>query len=226
MNMIENLQRRISELKSKSFDEAFAEAMPIRDGADVLIGRLVPCGDWILHDDEKLTAICEWRQRSMRMYLTQFQSTVELTRKYFQNTLPDPTRIFFLIYDADQRFVGHIGVANMKSGSAEIDNLMRGVEGGNTRLVYHSEVAMLAWLFSDLGIENCEVKVLSYNWMAASLHEEVGFHVDHKSKLKKNESGGVTTHEPCNDEDANVSYGYVTMSMTGKEFFDRVKAAQ
>ena len=173
----------ISSMKRSTFSEALQLSIDVFDKSKNAVGKLVPVGDWILDDKDKIELIRSWRQRTMRMFLTQFESTYEKTYGYLKNlTIAQEGRIFFLIYDADNRLIGHMGIADVDGNTGELDNLMRGVEGGDPRLVYFAEIALLDWCFKNLGIKESDVRVLSYNWLVTSLHEEVGY--VHKEKIK------------------------------------------
>jgi RimJ/RimL family protein N-acetyltransferase len=210
----------ISSMKRSTFSEALQLSIVIFDKSKNAIGKLVPVGDWILDNNDKIELIRSWRQRTMRMFLTQFESTYEKTFGYLKNlSIAQEGRIFFLIYDADNRCIGHIGIADVDGNRGELDNLMRGVEGGDPRLVYFSEISLLDWCFKFLGIIECDVQVLSYNWLVISLHEEVGFSPKEKISLRKNIKNGVISHETATESDSNVSYACIRMLLSKEVFY-------
>ena len=215
-----NYKKVILEMKCHSFSEANFKAIPVLNMNGVKLGKLLPVGPWIADDIEKVELIRAWRQRTMRMFLTQFESTFDRTLGYLKNlSIAQEDRIFFLIYDISDRLVGHMGIADVDGNSGELDNLMRGVEGGDPRLVYFSEISLLDWCFTNLGINQSDVRVLSYNWLVLSLHEEVGYSFVSNSPLKKYEKDNVIFHDVVAESDSNVKYGSTKMLLKKDDFY-------
>jgi len=217
-----SLKVAIQNLKANSFDEASSRSIFICNSNKKIIGKLLPVGDWILADREKIELMRDWRQKTMRMFLTQFQSTYERTYSYLKNiSIGQDSRILFLLYDEQERFVGHVGIADIDGNGGELDNLMRGVEGGDPRLIYFSEITLLNWCFTQLGLRQSKVGVLSYNWMAISLHGEVGYTVSEQISLHKSEKDGVILHDVSSKCDSNVKYAYIKMLLMKDDFYRR-----
>lgn len=213
---------RIRDIKKATAPEARRAAIDVRKPGGERVGCLVPVGEWLLDDPQKIALISAWRERAKRMFLTQFDSTPERTHGYVRDALiAREDRLMFLLYDDAERFVGHLGVVNVDGTSGELDNFMRGAEGGDPRLVYLAELALLDWCFSGLGLEHSDVQVLSYNWMVTSLHEEVGFAPVQVQSLRKREEGGVVFHDVVAPAQANVSYRYTRMRLSRAAFYDR-----
>jgi hypothetical protein len=174
----------IFEMKCDSYLGAVDKALSVKNSEGLEVGYLVPVGKWVLTDLEKIELIRAWRQKAMRMYLVQFDSTFERTYKYLSElSIGDEQRLFFLIFDSNKQFIGHIGISNCTEKSFELDNLMRGRNGGDPRLIYFSEVAILNWAFSSIGALSSVVRVVSYNWMVIDLHEEVGYGLKERKKI-------------------------------------------
>jgi len=215
-----NYMSVISLMKKSSFEEAFSSRIFVYDQERNVIGCLVPVGEWILSDEVKIELIRLWRQRTMRMFLTQFESTFEKTFGYLKNlSIGQKGRIFFLIYDDKNRFIGHIGIADVDGRKGELDNLVRGIDGGHPRLVYFAEVALLNWCFQNLGIVESDVRVLSYNWLVLSMHEEVGYKHIANIPLKKITEEGVVFHELTNIDESNVKYSCTKMLLKKDVFY-------
>jgi hypothetical protein len=213
--------RVIASMKKSSFEEAFSSRISVLDKEQKVIGFLVPVGEWILSDEEKIAQIQLWRQRTMRMFLTQFESTFEKTFGYLKNlSIAQEGRVFFLLYDDKHRFVGHIGIAGVDGSIGELDNLVRGVDGGHPRLVYFAEVTLLHWCFQNLGIAESDVRVISYNWLVLALHEEVGYQHVENIPLKKITKEGVVFHEPTNKDESNVKYSCTKMLLKKDVFYE------
>lgn len=212
----------LDKMKVDSFYEALSIAVPIINLEQEKIGSLVPVGNWILSDKSKIEDIRDWRQKAMKMFLSQFESTYERTLGYLTNlSIAQENRILFLIYDASDRFVGHIGMADIDTDSGELDNLMRGVAGGDPRLVYFSELTLLNWCFTHLNLSSSDVRVISYNWMVISLHEEVGFKISEQIPLRKREQDGVTSHDYADPASANVKYSCTRMVLKKSDFYNK-----
>jgi len=216
-----NYKDAILLMKKSSFEGAFSVRILISDKAHNFVGYLVPVGDWILSDESKIELIRLWRQKNMMMFLTQFESTFEKTLGYLKNlSIEQKGRIFFLLYDDSDRFVGHMGIADIDGSKCELDNLMRGLDGGHPRLIYFAEVALLNWCFKNLGVSESNVRVLSYNWLAISLHREVGYKLVENIPLKKISKDGVVSHDVTSPEDSNVKYACTKMLLMRENFFD------
>ena len=210
----------ISLMKKSTFKDAVSLKINVYDNEQKFIGYLLPVGEWILSDDQKIEKIRLWRQKSMKMYLTQFDSTFEKTLNYLKTlSIAEEGRLFFLLYDDTDRFIGHLGVADVDGTKLELDNLMRGVYGGHPRLVYFAELALLNWSFNSLGIVESDVRVLSYNWLVVSLHEEVGYKLVDSLPLKKLLKDGITEHIPTKTNEANVKYSCFRMVLNKNDFY-------
>lgn len=217
--MAENTLKTIAGLKCTNFRDARALALPVLDEDDVKIGALIPVGPWVLDDRAIIEDIIIWRQKAMRFFLTQFESSYERTFAYLKNlSIAQEGRIFFLIYDREDDFVGHIGLAGVDGTTGELDNLMRGKSGGHPQLIYFAEKTLLSWAFCDLGLAHMSLRILSFNALTINLHSQFGFDITHKFPLRKSEKDGFTIHEPVEAGDANVRFTSVLMEMTRDGF--------
>jgi len=211
----------IASIKCSSFEYAHECALPIVSDDDVKIGSLIPVGPWILNDREKIQSICDWRQKAMRFFLTQFESTYDRTHVYLKNlSIEQEGRIFFLIYNDEDEFIGHIGLANIDGRTGELDNLMRGKSGGDTQLIYFAEKTILSWAFNDLNLSHMSLRIISFNVLTINLHAEFGFEVVEKYPLLRSEEDGFITHEPVEKAKTNVRYTSVLMEMKKEQFKD------
>ena len=215
----------ISSLKKKSLEEALSVGIDILDEAGTVCGKLVPVGEWILGDSEKVELIKNWRKNAMRMFFAQFESTFDSAFKYLKNfSINQKNRVLFLIFDKDRNFIGHAGFSNIGRESAELDNLMRGVSGGDPRLIFNSEMCLLKWCFTNLHVNKITAQVISYNWLVTDLHKEVGFSVKQVQPLRKVNLNGMINHQVVDEAEANVKYSAVTMEISIDKFFDTTKA--
>jgi len=212
----------IARMKVDQFDNAASLAIPVKNLSGGLIGKLIPVGNWILDDEEKIQAISTWRSKARRMFLTQLDSTYEQTCDYLKDvSIEQANRLLFLLFDDEGKFVGHLGICNVTKSSCELDNLMRGASGGSPRLVYFAEIALLDWCFEALGVTGCDVSVLTYNSLVIDLHTEVGFVETERRSLKKVVLNGITTHQVVDQAESNVGYGYIQMHLLKFTFLQK-----
>ena len=130
----------IENLKCNSFVEAKKVSFPVVDETQSLIGTLVPIGEWIFDYKDIIEQICNWRQKAMRYFLSQFESTITRTESYLRElSIQDQGRVLFLIFSTDELLVGHIGIKDVDGRSGGVDNAMRGRSGGHPKLIFFSE---------------------------------------------------------------------------------------
>jgi RimJ/RimL family protein N-acetyltransferase len=207
----------LSSLKKSKLEDARELALPVVSAGE-LIGRLVPVGDWILGDETTIQTISEWRARFMRMFLAQFKSTPEKTEEYLRIcSLGQDDRLLYMVEVKDQ-FVGHIGIANCTPQDAELDNLMRGGKSGPPDLMIESERTLINWCFRVLKLESIYLRILSYNFPAATLHESIGFVVQQTSPLKREGDAQFSQLIECEASDANVNFTCDLMRLERERF--------
>lgn len=209
----------IKNLKRASLAEAKDASFPVFDGNHSLIGHLVPIGEWVFDHMDIVEKICNWRQKAMRFYLSQFNSSVERTEAYLrQLSILEPGRVLFLIFSDDESIIGHIGVKDVDGRTGGVDNAMRGRAGGHTQLVYFCEQTILKWCFETLQLSLVHLEVLSYNAMSIELHEQFGFTTESTSSLHKDNHSGEIVHRSVPPSDANVDYTCNRMTLTRERF--------
>ena len=218
----------ISNIKLDSKNESFNKSIKVLNSNGSEIGKLIPVGNWILKDKKIINLLKSWRQKAMKMYFSQFESTYERTFEYLKSfSIKEEDRIFFLLYDDKSRLVGHIGVADIDGlyskeppgDSAQLDNLMRGVVGGEPRLIYFAEVSLLHWCFTNLCIKKSSLHALSYNWLVMLIHQDVGYKKIENFSLKKHSINGEILHDFVTKSEANVNYQCINMVLTKKDFY-------
>lgn len=210
----------IAEMKREHFLEAYDRALPIRTEEGETIGKLVPVGEWAVQDAQVIQSICDWRQAFMDMFLVRFHSTPERTRNYLINlSIAAANRIFFLVYDTEDCFVGHIGMAEIAKGGGELDNVMRGIPAGHPRLMHFAQIALLSWCFSSLDMGHSTVRVLSYNVKGIESYKSVGYAFAEEHFLFKRENDGVIYHDTVVKDSANVDYRCITLRLIKAGFY-------
>ena len=220
MVLIENL---ITSMKVDSFDDALSNALPIFDSKKNEIGKLIPIGNWILTDKKKIENLSMWRQKNMKFFFSQFNSNCKRTLWYIKNlSIEQNNRIFFLIYTNNDKLIGHIGLAEIEKNFATMDNMVRGEEGGDPKLMYYSMIAIINWSFKILNIENLYGKIISYNWLTIFLYEEISFKIIERIPLKKIEKNGEINHKDVNSSESNVRYFCTKVLLKKKDFYKNI----
>lgn len=175
MNIIDK-QNIIRHLKNIEVGDLNSCDIPIKKDNGLLIGYLRPIGNMLIHDELVINSLTRWRQKFMKYFLTQFEATNQRTSSWLQNiVLEDDTRILFLIVDNTGKAIGNFGVSNITESSAELDNLIRGEKGGDSQLIFFSEISLMLWLYNTLEIKDIYLHVLSNNAKTIALHHSVGF---------------------------------------------------
>ena len=150
----------IALMKCDDFADADARAIPVFNSERKYVGRLIPVGNWLLNDDEKIELIRAWRQRTMRMFLTQFEATFCGTYEYLKSrAIGQEGRLLFMLYDDADKLIGHMGVTDVDESSGELGEIIRGIAGGDPRLIYFAEKALLNWCFKELEISQSHVRM-------------------------------------------------------------------
>lgn len=207
-------------LKQDSLELARQQSLVVERGG-CRLGYLVPVGPWILRAPGLVAEISKWRARAMKMFLTQFESTPLKTKEYLASqSVAVSNRILFLI-EAEGVFVGHIGLSNATTETAEVDNLMRGVAGGSTDLIEVSERTLIGWSFSVLGLKSLSLRLISYNFMAREIHASLGFVTSQRLPLNRVVFPDRTVLEPCDTKDSNVPYCCDIMTLDRSDFESR-----
>jgi hypothetical protein len=191
----------------------------INDRKEIL-GYLVPIGPELARQDGLAAMLCRWRQRVMGYYLTQFKATPERTLNWLQQivTLED-NRLLFLIMTEENKMIGHIGLCNIASDNVEIDNLVRGEPGGDPKLIFYAEIAVLDWIIRVLQLKNIYLRQFTDNHTGTALHKSIGFFDDASWKIIKSEINGECQHEIIYDEaPAKGERGYMRMVLDVEDY--------
>ena len=213
MSVISNRNRRIiREMKSIEPSDVNRKVSIINDRKEV-IGYLIPIGPELALQDGLAVMLCRWRQRLMKYYLTQFKATPERTMIWLQQIVAlEDNRLLFLITTEEDKMIGHIGLCNITSENAEIDNLVRGEQGGNPKLIFYAEVALLDWALRLLQLKNIYLRQFTDNHLGTALHSSIGFFGDASWKIIKSESNGEFQYEiKYNEAPAIGERGYMRM---------------
>lgn len=223
MSVIGNRNRKIvREMKSIEPSDVNRKVSIINDRKEV-IGYLVPIGPELARQDGLAAMLCRWRQRSMKYYLTQFKATQERTLTWLQQIVAlEDNRLLFLIKTEEDKTIGHIGLCNIASDDMEIDNLVRGEQGGDPKLIFYAEVAVLDWVIRVLQLKKIYLRQFTDNHMGTALHSSIGFFEDTSWKIIKSELNGEYQHEIIYDEaPAKGERGYMRMVLDVEDYRNR-----
>lgn len=217
-------RQKIAKLKTAGFLQAIENAITIRNNEQAVIGRLIPIGQWIENDNDKINSICRWRNSSNKMFPTQMEATYESTLDYINKTsITNEYGILFGIFDVNDVFIGHIGITNIINYKFELAHLIRGINNGDPKLVFFSEVSLLDWCFRELRCNISVVEIMSYNWIVSMLHKDIGFEISACYPLKRIEhKSGDVTHQVVEPNEANVKYSIVKMQLDKNNFYKQV----
>ena len=156
----------------------------------------------------------------MRLYLAQFVPSIESMKKYILNfSINEDSRIFFGIYGKCGTLFGHIGLSNIKNKKAELDNIIRGLSGGDKELMYYAEKTLIQWAFKKLNILNISAKIISKNIFVHKLHAKLHFKKKESFFLKKIVKNNIINHEICKREFSNVNYKLDVILLNKNDFF-------
>lgn len=203
-------------LKFSSLEEAFDSKMGI-SGQFSKGYSLVPIGPWVLCESNFPNEMAVWRQRSMKFFLTQFESTTAKTLEYLDgHSIAKESSILFAITSPEREFVGHLGFQGADNETAELDNLMLGRRGLPQGLMLEAERSLVGWAFDTVGLTEIYLRVLSFNFPALELHKSVGFMESGRSRLKKVATSEGFSHKEVSGAQANVGYSLVRMSLSNE----------
>lgn len=193
--------------------------IPVLDISGKFIGSMQCMDLELMRNDAILCDLTEWRQNYMRFFITQFDATVLRTRDWLENiVIPSADRIFFIIYSDTNQAIGNFGICNLNSYSGELDNLIRGRKGGDSKLIYYCEIALLAWMFKYLEFNNVFLHVFSNNKLTIKLHTSVGFTISASHSLTKIQSADGIHFLLNSMEGEPVNFSYLTMQLDKASF--------
>jgi RimJ/RimL family protein N-acetyltransferase len=197
----------ISDLKVSTFEAAVEKAIALSD--DV---RLVPIGDWVFGRLPLIADMAEWRQKNMQMFCAKFESTPAKTEEYLRSaSVGQPNRILFHIFEND-RMVGHLGLSKITESTAELDNVMRGVEVHTKALMERSINSLCQWAKDQLGLVSVDLQVVDINAKAIALYQRCGFSLKDSNALMATQVGDVTQFVVCKDVEATTSVRSLIMT--------------
>ena len=196
--------------------------LPIVNAQSECIGRMESFSSSVIANSLFVELIRSWRQEYRQFFFTQFDETTERARNYVQSVIEDPTRLMFFIYaQNDSVPVGHLGVMHLDRPIVELDNMIRGREGGDKRLMYWAEIALLKWVFDTYGDVKVRCNLLDDNWKTIRHHSRVGFKMVATCPLTRWEANGEVHLQPYTDgmvKGELIATSLGQMELTAEEF--------
>jgi RimJ/RimL family protein N-acetyltransferase len=193
-------------------DAASRLSIPIVSTEGVVLGSLECLDRSLCQDDGIIADLTDWRQRYMHCFLTQFTATPERTRTWLtQRILPAPDRILFLIRDAGGDYIGNIGLCEITSASAEVDNVLRGKSSDNKNIMYHALMGIIGFALQTKTITDICLHVFSNNQNAINLYERAGFQKTSSEQLTKIKTEDGFTFKFTDATQSNVDFDYQKM---------------
>lgn len=193
--------------------------IPVKNQEGNVIGMLSCLDRGAAEDMDIVADLTAWRQKFMRFFLTQFEATPARTKVWLDNVmLPSTDRLLFTICLPNGQMVGNFAVCNIADNSGELDNLIRGRKGGDPRLIYYCELALLCWMFLFLDYRSANLHVFSNNRPTIRLHTSVGFSVANSIPLTQRNSPGLVEYLLDGPEGGAVDFTYLEMSINRDVF--------
>lgn len=214
-----DIVRKISSIKKATFRDALIEKFEVRGSNGEKLGHLVPVGPWLLFDNGYIEKIAEWRRKFNKMFPSRSNvdavSTINFLREFY---VDNTNAILFLIFTNENSCIGHIGLSNLDSDLFEITNLIRGSSGGDSDLIFQSELSLLKFGFQGATYSGCFVEVMSYNWIVTDLHQRAGFRKISAQHLRKISEDTSVFHQRVDKNQRNVEYTIDTLSVSREDF--------
>ncbi len=184
-----------------------------------LIGWLRRAREGDADDAQLVSDLTCWRNANGRFFLTRFEASERRTASWLRHTvLSDPSRAFFLIEGLDGQRLGHLGVLGLDAQVPELDNMIRGRNGGDSQIMYWAEVALISWVFDNTPADKMSLNVFSNNWIPICIHQSIGFvNVEIKPLYRRIEAAGVSlSAQP--DAGEKEKFGYLRMELQRTAF--------
>ena len=209
------------EWKNRALHDRERYSLPIvRDGK--MIGSLHPLTKDSIDDPEQIRLLAEFREKANPFFPSQFQVTLEGTRRWCDKLLyqVEDRILFWVETDEGGRSgrgerVGHIGLYRFdwEKRACEIDNIVRGKEDAAPGIISDAIRAMLHWSFEELEMETSYLRVVSDNPRAIRMYEKLGYREIQRVPLRRIEedNGNIHWDEVRDEPYLEISRYFVTM---------------
>lgn len=213
------VQNTLKEIKNPSNEKADEFSILLtKDNKE--IGKLRPVIAETASNLELITTLANWRKEAQVWFPSQFNVTVEGTKKWMENQVTgQKDRIFFWVEDCEKKYVGHVGLFrfNYIDKYCEIDNIVRGEASKFPGAMTYACSALIDWAFEKLGLETVCLRVLSDNKAALALYGRLGFMETQRTPLMKVvENDAVRWIDVIGQPYLDVEKYFVTMKLNKK----------
>jgi hypothetical protein len=142
----------------------------------LLIGVMRPMTARYLDRMDVMEKLTDWRNVSMKFFLTHIEGTIPLTIEWVKNVLlKSRSQMLWLIYDQNDNLVGHLGFKNLTSQSVQLDNAMRGERQIHPELLVIAGKSLVQWLWQTTPVMHIEAHVLANNAPSIMMIRKIGF---------------------------------------------------
>lgn len=151
-----------------------------------------------LRESGLVELLTRWRAEHQRAFASRFNVTIEGTQRWLRDrVIGDPARVLFLIRDAADLPVGHVGMIMHTSprSSAEVDAVLRG-ERAVAGTMASALRAMENWARTELGMADIWLRVLASNRRALHFYDRLGYAETGRQPLVSVECDGTTALVP------------------------------
>lgn len=123
---------------------------------------------------QSLKKLKDWRLKNRFAYVGKYKITEASIKKWLKKyVLESDDRILYWVV-VDGKYIGHIGLTNIKLNSAELCDVSRGVDGYPGAM--HEAMQLLIGPYKKISL-----RVLADNHHAITFYERNGFHLVGKS---------------------------------------------
>ncbi len=190
--------------------DAWLRSLPLAGDA----GHLLPVCELHAADEALITTLAAWRAAHQEAFPTRFHVTVAGTAAWLRSQVLDrPDRMLFLVVDPLGHPVGHLGlvVHPGPTGGVEVDNVVRGREGG-PGLMSRATERLLRWAREEAYPPAAWLRVLHSNTRAIAFYERLGFVPGAVEPLRLDGDGEQMSLVPVGDgDDAPPDDCFLTM---------------
>ena len=140
------------------------------------VGLMSPLTECHIDKMDLIEKMTDWRNENMAKFLTHFEATTARTRSWIENILlKKPGQMLWLIYDQENRLVGHFGFKNLTVNSVLLDNAIRGERHGHPKLFVFAGKSLVKWLWENTFVSRIDGVVMADNVSAIMMNRQIGF---------------------------------------------------
>ncbi len=194
-----------------------ALVIDVVDDAGSSVGSLRPLNVNHLSNSDIVTALTNWRNKNMGMFLTQFVATPERTKNWLENVVfKTQDQMLFLIYEGES-LIGQVGFKDLTYQDGIVDGGMRGNASQNPKILTYAHKTLIGWLF-----ENAQIGCL-YGWLIATnpggimMNKQIGWCDWEKYPLIKKDNNGEISWVVGNKDDVASEKRYCYKLTTFKK---------